>query len=352
MADKTLMKGNEAIAEATILAGCRHYFGYPITPQSELIEHMARRLQKMDDGCFIQSESEVAAINMVFGAAAAGARVLTSSSSPGISLKQEGISYIAGADLPCLVVNVMRGGPGLGDIQPAQGGYFQATKGGGHGDYKNITLAPSTVQEAVELVFKAYELADKYRNPAMLLLDGMLGQMMEPVELPVPIDPKKLPKKEWAMTGTENKRKPNIISSFDIDPVGLEKLNINRQDRYKKIEENEVMCELYECDDADIYIASFGTMGRIAKSVIDLGREDGVKIGLVRPITLWPFPKKQIEEISKKGKTILTIELNFGQMLEDVKLAANGRCKVEFYGRSGGVVPTDVEIYEELKKHL
>lgn len=352
MGKKMLMKGNEAIAEASILAGCRFYFGYPITPQSELIEHMAKRLQKMDDGCFIQSESEVAAINMVFGAVAAGARVLTSSSSPGISLKQEGISYIAGANLPCVFVNVMRGGPGLGDIQPAQGGYFQCTKGGGHGDYRNITLAPSTIQEAVEHVFKAYELSDKYRNPALVLIDGMLGQMMEPVELPKAIDPKSLPKKEWAMTGTEGKRKPNIVSSFDIDPYGLEKMNIERQKRYKKIEENEIMCELYDCDNADIYLVAFGIMGRICKSVADLGKENGIKIGVIRPITLWPYPTKQIETISKKGKTMLTVELNAGQMWEDVRLAVNGRCKTPFYGRMGGVVPTDLEIFEEVKKHI
>jgi 2-oxoglutarate ferredoxin oxidoreductase subunit alpha len=303
MAEKILMKGNEAIAEAAILAGCRHYFGYPITPQSELIEHMAKRLLKMDDGCFIQSESEVAAINMVYGASGSGARVMTSSSSPGVALKQEGISYCAGAELPCLIINVMRGGPGLGDIQPAQADYFQATKGGGNGDYNNIVVAPSTIQEAMDLVYKAFELADKYRNPAMMLLDGVLGQMMEPVELPKPIDPKDLPKKDWAMVGTQKKRKPNQINSLDIDPVKLEERNWKLQEKYKTMEEQEVMVELYRTDkDCDIYLAAFGTVARICKSVIDMAEEEGIKVGLVRPITLFPFPKKQISEIASKGK--------------------------------------------------
>lgn len=352
MAEKVLVKGNEAIAEAAILAGCRHYFGYPITPQSELIEHMAKRLQKMDDGCFVQSESEVAAINMVYGAAGSGARVLTSSSSPGVALKQEGISYIAGAELPCFIINVMRGGPGLGDIQPAQGEYFQATKGGGNGDYRNIVVAPSTIQEAIDLVFLAFELADKYRNPAMMLLDGILGQMMEPVELPESIDPKSLPKKDWAMVGTQKKRKPNQINSLNIDPYDLEKHNFHLQKKYKEIEENEIRYELYNTENADIYIASFGTTARIAKSVIDLAEKDGVKVGLIRPITLWPFPYKQVNDIAKKGKAILTVELNAGQMVEDVRLGANGQCETPFYGRMGGVVPNDTEIYNELKKYL
>ncbi len=352
MGDKILMKGNEAIAEAAILAGCRHYFGYPITPQSELIEHMAKRLQKMPDGCFIQSESEVAAINMVYGASGSGARVMTSSSSPGVALKQEGLSYIAGAELPCLVINVMRGGPGLGDIQPSQADYFQATKGGGNGDYRNIVVAPSTIQEAMDLVYLAFELADKYRNPSVMLLDGVLGQMMEPVVLPKPIDPKSLPKKEWAMVGTGKKRQPNVINSLDIDPIELEKHNIKLQNKYKEIEKNEVRCELYNTDNADIYIAAFGSVARISKSVVDLAKEEGIKVGIIRPITLWPFPYKQVEDIAKKGKPILTVELSAGQMWEDIRLGVNGKCETPFFGRMGGMVPSDVEIYKEIKKVL
>ncbi len=354
MGEKILMKGNEAIAEAAILAGCRHYFGYPITPQSELIEHMAKRLQKMDDGCFVQSESEVAAINMVYGASGSGARVLTSSSSPGVALKQEGISYIAGAELPCLVINVMRGGPGLGDIQPAQAEYFQATKGGGNGDYRNIVVAPSTIQEAIELVYLAFELADKYRNPAMMLLDGVLGQMMEPVELPKVIEPKDLPdKNDWAMVGTNKKRQPHVINSLDIDPYELEKHNIKLQKKYKQVEKNEIRYELYNTEgECDGYIAAFGTMARICKSTIDMAKEKGINIGLIRPITLWPFPYEQVSKLADKGKPILTVELNAGQMWEDVRLGANGKCDTPFYGKMGGVVPTDSQIYEELKKHI
>ena len=272
-------------------------------------------------------------------------------SSPGISLKQEGISYIAGAELPCFLINVMRGGPGLGDIQPAQSDYFQAVKGGGNGDYRTIVVAPSTIQEAVELVYLAFELADKYRNPAMMILDGVLGQMMEPVELPKPIDPKSLPKKDWAMCGTEKKRKPNVINSLDIDPYELEKHNIKLQNKYKKLQETEVRCELYNTEgDPDIYIAAFGTTARISKSVIEMAKEEGIKVGLIRPITLWPFPYKQVEEISKKGKPILTVEMNAGQMVEDVRLGVNGRCETSFFGRMGGVVPTDTEILENVKK--
>ncbi len=353
MAEKVLMKGNEAIAEAAILAGCRHYFGYPITPQSELIEHMAKRLQKMDDGVFIQAESEVSAINMVYGAAGAGARVMTSSSSPGVSLKQEGISYCAGAELPCLIINVMRGGPGLGDIQPSQADYFQAVKGGGNGDYHNIVVAPSTIQEATELVYKSFELADKYRNPAMLLLDGIIGQMMEPVLLPEPIDPKTLPKKDWAMVGTEKNREPNIINSLDIDPMKLEDHNKHLQEKYRRLEEDDVMVEMYKTDqDCDAYIAAFGSIARISKSVVEMAEEDGFKIGLIRPITLYPFPVKEIREVASRGKPILTVELNAGQMVQDVRLAANGKCEVPFYGRMGGMVPGDTEIYEELKKYI
>lgn len=353
MGEKILMKGNEAIAEAAILAGCRHYFGYPITPQSELIEHMAKRLQKMDDGCFVQSESEVAAINMVYGASGSGARVLTSSSSPGVALKQEGISYIAGAQLPCLVINVMRGGPGLGDIQPSQADYFQAVKGGGNGDYRNIVVAPSTIQEAMELVYLAFDLADKYRNPSMMLLDGILGQMMEPVTLPDPIDPKDLPKKDWAMTGTRKKREQNVINSLEIDPAELEKHNEMLQAKYKKIEENETRYELYNADgECDIYIAAFGSVARICKSVIDQAKEEGINIGLLRPITLWPFPYKQVSELASKGKPMLTVELSAGQMVEDIRLGVNGKCETPFYGRMGGMVPTDTEILAEVKKIL
>ena len=285
---KVLMKGNEAIAEAAIQAGCRYFFGYPITPQNEIPAYMAKRLPKIG-GTFIQAESEVSAINMVYGAAGAGARAMTSSSSPGISLKQEGISYIAGAELPCMIVNIVRGGPGLGSIQPAQSDYFQATKGGGHGDYHMVVLAPATLQEAVELVMEGFDIADQYRNPVMLLGDGMLGQMMEPVEFST-YEGRNLPPKIWATTGYDGSRERNIINSLYIDPKELEEHVQRIYKKYEEIKKNEVKVESYNCEDAQIIVAAYGTTSRIVKKVIQLGKEEGIDIGLIRPITLWPFP--------------------------------------------------------------
>ncbi|MCD6321094.1 3-methyl-2-oxobutanoate dehydrogenase subunit VorB, partial [Candidatus Bipolaricaulota bacterium] len=289
---RVLMRGNEAIAEAAIRAGVRCYFCYPITPQGELVEYMARELPKRG-GVFLQAESEIAAINMVYGAAAAGVRAMTSSSSPGISLKQEGISYLAMARLPCVIVNMMRGGPGLGNIAPSQGDYFQATKGGGHGDYHLIVLAPSTVPEAAELVMLAFELSDRYRVPAMVLADGMIGQMMEPVELPEPVEPEDIPPRPWAVTGAKGRPK-NVITSFDLDPEGLKRMNLVLQETYREIEGYEVRWEEVETADAEILLVAYGTVGRIAKTVVRLAREEGIKAGLLRPITLWPFPYEQI----------------------------------------------------------
>lgn len=348
MSEKVLMKGNEAIAEAAIQAGCRHFFGYPITPQNEIPAYMAKRMPKID-GVFLQAESEVSAINMVYGAAGAGARVMTSSSSPGISLKQEGISYIVGADLPCFIVNIVRGGPGLGGIQPAQSDYFQTVKGGGHGDYKMFTVAPSTVQEAVDLTIKAFDVADKYRMPVMLLGDGMLGQMMEPVQFE---DNKnvKLPEKEWATTGTKGSRKRNIVNSLYIDPKELEYLTAERFKKYKKIEQEEVMYETIDCDDADIILVSYGTTARISKTAMKIAREKGYKVGIIRPITLWPFPTSVFEKYAQNAKAFLSVEMSLGQMVEDVKLAVNGKKPVHFFGRTGGMVPTPKEIVNEIIK--
>ncbi|MCS7174372.1 3-methyl-2-oxobutanoate dehydrogenase subunit VorB [Pseudothermotoga sp.] len=343
---KLMMKGVEAIGEAAIMAGCRNFFGYPITPQNELTEYMARRLPEVG-GCFLQAESEVAAVNMIYGAASVGKRAMTSTSSPGFSLMQEGISYMACAQLPAVFVNVMRGGPGLGDIQPSQGDYFQATKGGGHGDYKLIVLAPSTVQEAVELTQLAFELADKYRNPAVILADGLLGQMMEPVEL----REKQLTydNSSWALTGA-NGRPPRKVTSFNIDPHELEKMNLNLQEKYRKMEIEEPRWEEFSTEDAEILLAAYGTMGRICKSVVKMAREAGMKVGLFRPITLYPFPYEPLEGIAKRVSIILTVEMSSGQMFEDVKLAALRLTRVEFYGRMGGVVPTPGEVFERLKQ--
>ncbi|MEN3008330.1 3-methyl-2-oxobutanoate dehydrogenase subunit VorB [Pseudothermotoga sp.] len=343
---KLMMKGVEAIGEAAIMAGCRNFFGYPITPQNELTEYMARRLPEVG-GCFLQAESEVAAVNMIYGAASVGKRAMTSTSSPGFSLMQEGISYMACAQLPAVFVNIMRGGPGLGDIQPSQGDYFQATKGGGHGDYKLIVLAPSTVQEAVELTRLAFELADKYRNPAVILADGLLGQMMEPVEL----REKQLTydNSSWALTGA-NGRPPRKVTSFNIDPYELEKMNLNLQEKYRKMEIEEPRWEEFSTEDAEILLAAYGTMGRICKSVVKMARETGMKVGLFRPITLYPFPYEPLEEIAKRVSIILTVEMSSGQMFEDVKLAALRLTRVEFYGRMGGVVPTPGEVFERLKQ--
>lgn len=345
--EKILMKGNEALAEAAIRAGCQCFFGYPITPQSELPAYLAREMPKRG-GVFLQAESEVAAINMVYGAAGAGARVMTSSSSPGISLKQEGISYLCGAELPCVIVNIMRGGPGLGDIQPAQSDYYQATRGGGHGDYRTIVLAPSSVQELVDLVYDAFDLADLYRNPVMILGDGILGQMMEPVvfkERPK----KELPPKDWATTGMKN-RKQNVINSLYLDPVKLEEHNWKLYRKYKEIEEKEVRYEMINCDDADYFVVAYGIAARIALSAIEMARERGIKVGLIRPITLWPYPAKAFEEVISRAKAFLTVELSLGQMVDDVKLSVNGRAPVYFYGRPGGMVFTAEEILKEIEK--
>ncbi len=345
---KVLMKGNEAIGAAAIKAGCKYFFGYPITPQSELPEYMARELPKID-GVFLQAESEIAAINMVYGAAGAGARVMTSSSSPGISLKQEGISYIAGAELPCVIVNIMRGGPGLGGIQPSQTDYFQATRGGGNGDYRMVVLAPANVQELVDLIIEGFDIADQYRNPVMILGDGMIGQMMEPVEFKIPRK-RQLPEKDWATVGTGGKRKPNIINSLYLAAEELEKHNIKLQRKYEEIRKNEVKVESYNIEEADIVIAAYGTTSRIARTAISRLEEEGYKVGLIRPITLWPYPYDEFNKINDKCRGILTVEMSTGQMIDDVKIAIKGKFPVYFHGRTGGMVPTPNEIIEKVKE--
>lgn len=347
---KVLMKGNEAIGAAAIKAGCKFFFGYPITPQSELPEYMAREMPKAG-ATFLQAESEVAAINMVYGAAGAGARVMTSSSSPGISLKQEGISYIAGAELPCVIVNIIRGGPGLGGIQPAQSDYFQATKGGGHGDYKMVVLAPASVQELTDLMMEGFDIADKYRNPVMIIGDGMLGQMMEPVELQ---EPKKLdlPPKDWATTGVGKREHTNVINSLFIDPAECEKHNFKLKAKYDEMERHEKRFEIYNCENPDIITVAYGTTARIAKTVIDKCKDEGIKVGLIRPISLWPFPYEVFEEYADKTKAFLSVEMSLGQMVEDVKLGVNGKKPVHFYGRTGGMVPVPDDIVVEIKKIL
>lgn len=350
MGQKKLMKGNEAIAEAALRAGCRHYFGYPITPQTEIAHYMAKKMPEVN-GTFVQAESEVAAINMVYGAAGAGARAMTSSSSPGISLKQEGISYMSGAELPGVIVNIVRAGPGLGGIQAAQSDYFQAVKGGGHGDYKLLVLAPSTVQELYELTIDAFNIADKYRILTMILGDGIIGQMMEPVEFKDEEDVQVI-EKPWATTGTELKREHNEITSIYIDPVVLEKHNLKLQAKYKLIEENEVRVETYNCEDADIIVTAYGSVARIVKNVIKMAAKDGIKVGLIRPITLFPFPTAEIEKYAEVPKAFLSVELSAGQMVEDVRLAVNGKKNVHFYGRMGGMVPTQREILDKIKDIL
>lgn len=346
MSEKVLMKGNEAIAEAAIRSGCKLFFGYPITPQTEVSAYMSKRMPKVD-GLYLQAESEVAAINMVYGAAAAGARAMTSSSSPGISLKQEGISYIAGADLPCVIINIVRGGPGLGGIQPAQSDYFQATKGGGHGDYNLIVLAPSTIQECVDLTYKAFDLADEYRVPVMIMGDGMLGQMMEPVSFPENKNAGGI-EKPWACNTTGMKRKKNIVNSLYINPDELENLVWERQKRYDIITEKEARAETFFCDDADIVLVAYGTIARVAMNAVKKARAMGIKAGLIRPITLWPFPEKDIQAAAQNAKSFLAVEMSTGQMVYDVKLAVNGKCPVEFYGRTGGVVPVPQEILDKI----
>ena len=342
---KILMKGNEAVAEAAVRGGCRAFFGYPITPQNEIPEYLSKRLPEVG-GCFIQAESEVSAINMVYGAAGAGARAMTSSSSPGISLKQEGISYICGAELPCVIVNMVRGGPGLGGIQPAQSDYFQTVKGGGHGDYHMLVYAPSSVQEAVNIMYDAFDKADEYRMPVMMLGDGMIGQIMEAVELPPMKDPATFPKKEWATDGTGVGKNRRIINSLYIEPDVLEEVNHRLFKRYDMLKEKEVMCEKYLCDDAEIVIVAYGTVARISKSAVNDLRAKGIKVGLIRPITLYPYPEKIINDVAKQDcvRKFVTIELSMGQMIEDVRLAVNGLKPVEFYGRTGGNVMTPDDI--------
>jgi 2-oxoglutarate ferredoxin oxidoreductase subunit alpha len=339
--NKRFMTGNEAIAEAAIQADCRYFFGYPITPQSEIPEYMSKRLPEVG-GVFLQAESEVAAINMLFGAAGAGARVMTSSSSPGISLMQEGISYLAGAQLPCVIINIMRGGPGLGGIQPSQSDYFQATRGGGHGDYRLIVLAPHTVQEAAALTMEAFNLADKYRNPVMVLGDGYIGQMMEPVEFRKEAA-LRLPEKKWALTGAKG-RSSNLVKSLYLDPEALEKHNLEINRKIQEMIRNEVKVENYKVEDADVIIAAYGTVARIAKTAIQVLREKGYKVGMVRPITVFPFPYSAFEKLADNNRKFLAIEMSLGQMIEDVKLGVCGKARVEFYGRTGGMVPTYDEI--------
>ncbi len=345
MADKVLMKGNEAIAEAAIIAGCRHYFGYPITPQTEVAAYMAKKMPKIG-GCFLQAESEIAAINMVYGVSSTGKRVMTSSSSPGISLKGEGLSYLAGSDLPALVVNVQRGGPGLGGIQPSQSDYFQATRGGGHGDYHMIVLAPASVQEMAELTVKGFDLADKYRMTSMILADGTMGQMMEPVSLDFDINPQ--PEKPWATTGTKMEREHNIVNSLSLVPEELEMLNMKRYERYKVIEENEAMYEEYMVDDADIVIAAFGIAARVSKNAVNEARKQGIKVGLIRPITLWPFPKAPFEKAAETAKAFISVELSMGQMIEDVKLATNCKRPVTLCNRVGGMIPSPEQVLKAI----
>ncbi len=341
MSEKVLMKGNEAIAEAAILAGCRHYFGYPITPQTEIAAYMAKKMPKIG-GCFLQAESEIAAINMVYGVAGAGKRVMTSSSSPGISLKSEGLSYLAGSDLPAFVVNVQRGGPGLGGIQPSQSDYFQATKGGGHGDYKMIVLAPASVQEMASLTVKGFDLADKYRMTAMILADGTMGQMMEPVSLSE-VETETYDK-PWAVTGTKMQRPHNIVNSLSLVPEELEQLNFARYERYKQVEANEVMYEEYLMDDAEICVVAFGISARVSKNAINEARKAGIKVGMIRPITLWPFPKDALFAAAQKVHTFISVEMNMGQMIEDIELAIRCTKPVVLCNRVGGMIPSPQEV--------
>ncbi|MBE7037614.1 MAG: 3-methyl-2-oxobutanoate dehydrogenase subunit VorB [Ruminococcaceae bacterium] len=344
---KVLVKGNEALAEAAIRSGCKLFFGYPITPQTEVSAYMAKKLPKIG-GCFLQAESEVSAINMVYGAGGSGKRVMTSSSSPGISLKQEGISYIAGADVPCVIVNIVRGGPGLGGIQPAQSDYFQAVKGGGHGDYHLIVLAPSSIQEMVDLTSLAFNLADEYRMPVMIMGDGMLGQMMEPVEFPEEDEGAVYAEKGWAANGTKMERKHNIINSLYIEAKELEDTILERQKKYDVIVKNEPRCEEMNTEDADIILVAYGTTARIAKTAMMKAREKGIKVGLIRPITLWPFPTENFKKHADGKKKFLCVEMSMGQMVEDVKLAIDCKNSVDFFGRTGGIVPTPNEILNKI----
>jgi 2-oxoglutarate ferredoxin oxidoreductase subunit alpha len=337
------MRGNHIVGESAIRAGCRYYFGYPITPQNEIPEYMSERLSKLEGGVFVQAESEIASIHMVIGASMAGGRVMTSSSGPGISLKQEGISFLSALELPAVIVNMTRGGPGLGNIAPAQSDYFQATRGGGHGDYRNIVLGPSSGQELADLTFEAFDLADKYRIPVIILGDGMLGQMMEPVELPLEIQIKKLPQKDWILTGAKG-RPSRFIRSLILDPVEEEEHNWKLMRKYERITEEEVRWETFLAEDAKMMVVAFGIAARIAKGAIKRIREQGLKVGLIRPISLWPFPNKVVKEFTERIRHFFVFEMNMGQMVEDVKLALEGGSEVHFYGRPGGIVPTPLEI--------
>ncbi|MBO4807235.1 MAG: 3-methyl-2-oxobutanoate dehydrogenase subunit VorB [Paludibacteraceae bacterium] len=352
-----LMKGNEAIAHAAIRCGCDGYFGYPITPQSEVLETLMEIEPWKTTGMnVLQAESEIAAINMVYGGAGTGKKVMTSSSSPGVSLKQEGVSYLAGAELPALIVNVMRGGPGLGTIQPSQADYFQTVKGGGHGDYRLIALAPASVQEMADFVGLAFDLAFKYRNPAIILADGVIGQMMEKVVLP-PFKPRRTDEEiekecPWAAIGKKKNRERNVITSLELDPAVMEERNNHLQRKYKTIEENEVRYEEVQCEDAEYLLVAFGSSARICQKAVELARAQGIKVGLLRPITLWPFPTKAIAKYADQVKSMLSVELNAGQMVEDIRLAVNGKVKVEHFGRLGGIVYTPDEIIEAMKAKI
>jgi len=350
MGELRLMKGNEALAEAAIRAGMDAYFGYPITPQSEVLEYLSREAYNRTQATVLQAESEVAAINMLYGAGGAGGRVWTSSSSPGISLMQEGLSYIAGAQIPCLLVNVNRGGPGLGTIQPSQGDYFQAVKGGGHGDYHLIVLAPATVQEMADFVLDGFLLAEKYRNPVMILTDGALGQMMEKVELREQIDRSARPTPAWATTGKTADRDQNVLTSLFIQPEEMEQVNLELQKKYATIVENEIRYETSQLEDADMVLVAYGLSARISRKAMEMLRTAGRKVGLIRPISLWPYHYQVIGDAAAHAKAFLTVELNAGQMVEDVRLGVNGKCPVEQYGRMGGIIPSPEEIVEVVEK--
>jgi 2-oxoglutarate ferredoxin oxidoreductase subunit alpha len=351
MAEKQLLYGNHAMVEGVIAAGCRFFAGYPITPQNEIPEYMSIRMNEIG-GVFVQTESEIAAINMLFGATAAGKRAMTSSSSPGISLMQEGISYIAGADMPVLVVNVIRGGPGLGNIAPAQSDYYQATRGGGHGDYFTITLAPNSAQDLYEFPRLAFELAEKYRNPALILADGLLGQMMEPVEFTAePIDPESLPEPDYALSGCKG-RERRVVRSYDLKPGKLEELNLLRAEKYDRIRKAEQRYDQVHCDDADLVVVAYGTCSRVAGAAVQTARDKGLKVGLLRPITLWPFPFDILAEMASNVNDFLVVEMSCGQMIDDVKLATSCRPKIHFYGRPGGGVPTPPSVYEKIEAIL
>jgi len=347
MTERVLMCGNEAMSEAAIQAGLDAYFGYPITPQNEVTAYMSKRMAE-EGKVFIQSESELAAINMVFGASATGKRTMTSSSSPGISLMQEGISYLAAAELPCVIVNVMRGGPGLGNIAPSQGDYFQAVKGGGHGDYHCIVFGPSSVQELVDIMPLAFDLSDKYRTPAIILADGILGQMMEPIVIRKK-PPAKLPKKDWALTGADG-RKQNIVRSLWLADGAVEQHNYDLQAKYRQIEKNEIRCEQYKIDDADIIVVAYGISARIVRGAVDKARKQGIKVGWIRPITLWPFPSEQISKAAEQLPVFLVVEMSCGQMVEDVRLAVSGKALVTFWGRPGGGIPTVEQVFEKIQQ--